>query len=300
MIQSKTEKTFEVINIVLLTLLCIITIYPFLYILALSFNDGLDAMKGGIWLFPRKLTFDNYMAAFNEPNIMNSFGISVSRTLMGTMLTMVFLPMQAYALADKDLPGRRWMIKFFFFTTLFGGGIIPFFLLLRGLQLTNTFWVYILPGIYGFYNMVIIRASFEGMPVSLLESARIDGASEFRIYWQFILPLNKAVLATVALFTGVFHWNDWYAGTFFVRDKNLVPAATMLRDILADATFESGNMSNMYNSMQTTFAQSGQSNTTPLTLQMAFVVIITVPILLVYPFLQKYFTKGVMIGSIKE
>ena len=294
------QKAFQVFNVVLLLLLCIITLYPFLYILALSFNDGLDALRGGIWLLPRKLTFDNYLAAFQEPNIVNSFVISISRTLIGTVASVILLSMQAYAMSDKALPGRRFLTKYFFFTTLFGGGIIPTFILLRSLNLINNYWVYILPALYGFYNFIIMRTSFESMPASIEESARIDGAGDMRVYWQFVMPLNKPILATVALFTGVFHWNDWYAGTFYVRSQALKPAATLLRDVLAEATFESGSVSSMYNAMQTDFAVAAQTTTTPQALQMAFVVIITVPILLVYPFLQKHFVKGALIGSIKE
>jgi putative aldouronate transport system permease protein len=298
--QTRGQKAFQILNVGLMVILCAVTLYPFLYILALSFNDGLDALKGGLLLFPRQLTLVNYKAAFQEPNILNAFGISILRTLLGTVLSLLFISMQAYALSDKQLPGRRWMIKYFFFTTLFGGGLIPFFILLRDLNLVNNFCVYVLPAIYGFYSLVIMRASFEGMPESIVESAKMDGAGDVRVFWQFVLPLNKPILATVALFTGVFHWNDWYAGTFYIRSASLKPAATLLRDILAEATFESGSMSSMYNTMQSGFAAQAQVHTTPQALQMAFVIIITVPVLLIYPFLQKYFVKGALVGSIKE
>lgn len=297
---TRPQKAFQVFNVAVLLLLCAITLYPFLYILALSLNDGLDALRGGIWLLPRKWTLDNYRAAVEEPNIVGAFQISVARTAAGTLLSLILIAMQAYALRDKELPGRRLLMKYFFFTTLFGGGIIPTFILLRNLHLINNFWVYILPALYGFYSFIIMRASFEGMPASIEESARIDGAGDFRLFWQFVLPLNKPILATVALFTGVFHWNDWYAGTFYIRSQTLKPAATLLRDILAEATFESSSVNNMYNQMQTEFAAAGQKSTTPQALQMAFVVIITVPVLMIYPFLQKYFVKGALVGSIKE
>lgn len=294
------QKAFQAVNVIILLLLCAVTLYPFLYILALSLNDGLDALRGGIWLLPRKFTFDNYLAAFQDPNIVSAFGVSVTRTLLGTVLSLILVSMQAYAMSDKQLPGRRFLTKYFFFTTLFGGGIIPTFILMRSLGLINNYWVFILPALYGFYSFIIMRTSFEGMPDSIVESARMDGAGDFRVYWQFVLPLNKPILATVALFTGVFHWNDWYAGTFYVRSQALKPAATLLRDILTEATFEGGSVSNMYNTMQSGFQAAAQKTTTPQALQMAFVVIITVPILLVYPFLQKHFVKGALIGSIKE
>ncbi len=298
--QSKGERTFEICNYIFMILLCIVTLYPFLYITALSFNDGLDTLRGGVWLFPRKFTLDNYAKILEEDNIINSFVVSTARTAMGVFISLILISMLAYALLDKALPGRKFFIKYFFITTLFSGGLIPSFILFRDLKLTNTFWVYIFPAIYSFYNMVIIRSSFEGIPASIAESAKMDGAGDLTIYARFYLPLSKPVLATIALFTGVFHWNDWFAGSFYISKPSLKPAATLLRDILSQMTFESSGMQNINQMMNSALGTQAASSTTPQSVQMAFVLVITLPIILIYPFLQKYFVKGVMIGSVKE
>lgn len=297
--RSKGERIFDVFNTVFMILLCVATLYPFIYILALSFNDGFDTLKRGIWLYPRVFTLDNYAKILEEENIVSSFMVSIGRTGVGVAISILMISMLAYGLLDKNLPGRRFFLKYFFITTLFSGGLIPSFILFRKLGLTNTFWVYILPAVYSFYNMVIIRSSFESIPASLGESAKMDGASDLQIFTRFYLPLSKPVLATIALFTGVFHWNDWFAGSFYISRASLKPAATLLRDILSQMTFESSDMQNI-NRMNTQLGVQAASSTTPQSVQMAFVVVITLPIILVYPFLQKYFVKGVMIGSVKE
>lgn len=289
-----SSKIFDIINYVLLTLFAIVAAYPFLYILGVSFNDGADLLKGGIWLFPRKFTLQNYILAFTSENILSGFTVSISRTLIGTLASVALISMMAYALIDKKLIGRRFFLKFFFFTTLFSGGMIPFVVLLRDLNLLDNFWVYVLPALYSFYNMIIVRAAFESIPISLSESAKIDGAGDLTIFLKMYVPLNIPVFATIGLFTAVFHWNDWFAGSFYVTTASLKPAATILQDIINESMASlSGN--HMNNSLG-----QGVSNPTPQSLQMAFVVIIVFPIVCVYPFLQKHFVKGVMIGSIKE
>ncbi len=296
--RSKGSILFDIVNHSLLILLVVFTIYPVVFIVALSLNDGFDTLKGGIWILPRQFTIDNYVEAFKDKDIVNSFVISLSRTVVGTLVSVLFISMLAYALCDKNLPGRGLITKFIFITTIFSGGLIPFFILLRDLKLINSFWVYILPAVYSFYNMIIVRANFESIPVSLAESARMDGAGDIRILFQMYIPLSMPILATIALFTGVFHWNDWFAGTFYVSKRKLMPAATLLQLILSESTFEQSGMSNINQVMNSSFGSKART-TTPQSLQMAFVVIITLPIVLVYPFLQKYFVKGVMIGSIK-
>ena len=296
--RTKSGLAFDIVNHILLTLLVVFTIYPVIFILALSLNNGFDTLKGGIWLIPRQFTLDNYVEALKDKDIVNSFVISIARTLTGTSISVLFIAMLAYALCDKKLPGRGGIIKFFFITTIFSGGLIPFFILLRDLKLINSFWVYILPAVYSFYNMIIVRAYFENIPGSLAESAKIDGAGEVRIFFQMYIPLSLPILATIALFTGVFHWNDWFAGSFYVSRRKLMPAATLLQLILSESTFEQSGMSNINNMMNSSFGGKMQT-TTPQSLQMAFVMIITIPIVLVYPFLQKYFVKGMMIGALK-
>ena len=290
---SRGDIAFNIVNYTLLGFLGIITLYPFLYMLAVSLNDSMDTLKGGIWIFPREWTLQNFAEAFRDSRIVNAFLISVSRTVLGTAVAVVLTAMLAYGVLDKNLKGRRFALKFIFISTLFSGGIIPFFILMRDLNLIDSYMIYILPALYSFYNMIIVRAAFEAIPESFAEAATIDGAGELRILFQVYLPLSMPSLATVALFLGVFHWNDWFAGTFYVSSQNLKPAATLLQEIIASASSNSGNMNS-------TVIGSAAQNVTPQSLQMAFVIILVVPIVCVYPFLQKYFVKGTMIGGIKD
>lgn len=296
---TRPQKAFNVFNVCLLTLLCVTTLYPFVYVLAYSFNDSIDTMRGGLWLLPRIWTLDNYAAVLKDDNIVNSFLISVSKTAIGTTIPILMCAMLSYALSDRQLPGRRWITKYMFFTTMFSGGIVAYFLVLRSLGLINNYLVYILPTMYGFHPFLIMRANFENMPASIEESARMDGAGDLRVFFNFVLPLNKPIIATQALFTAVGQWNDWFGGMFFIQSDNLKPAATVLYEIVSQATFESSGMSSMNMRMNSAYAL-GDKLSTPQSMQMAFVVILTVPILIIYPFIQKYFVQGVMVGSIKE
>ena len=290
---SVGTRVFDVINVVLLLLLCFTMVYPMWYIIILSFNDGTDALKGGIWLFPRAFTLDNYAQVFANSQLLGAFVVSIIRTILGTIISVFFIALMAYALARKDLPGRKFLNKFFFFTTIFSGGLIPTLCLLRELDLLDNPLVYVLPAIYSFYHMLLIRTAFEGIPTGLREAAEMEGVSEFKIFWKIYLPNVKPVLATVALFTAVFHWNDWFAGSYYVSSEWLKPAATILQEMLREAL---GNISNNAANSGT----GGEITVTAETLQMAFVVVITFPIMVVYPFLQKHFTKGALVGSIKE
>jgi len=285
-------------------MLGIVTLYPFIFFLALSFNDGYDALKGGIYLWPRVFTLANYQKAFQNPLMLNSFKISIARTLIGTFLSVFLTAMLAYAISKRQLPGRKYIIFFFFFTTLVSSGLIPRYVLLRELHLYNSFWVYVIPGIYSFYNAIIMKTFFDGIPDSLGESAMIDGCSDIGIFLKIILPLSGPLLATIALFCGVGHWNDWFTGTFFVNKDSLIPAATLLNKLLSEASFQSavggGTSANGSSLSHINNALQGNNSVTTESLRMTFLIIITTPIIAVYPFVQKYFVKGVMVGSLKE
>lgn len=293
---SRSYTAFLTFNYIALTLLAFVTLYPFIYFLVLSLNDGMDAMKGGIYFWPREFTLDNYVKAFSDGRILSSYGITLFRTSVGTLLSLFFSALLAYGLTFRDLPGKKFFVMMFFFTTLFTGGLVPMYILLRDLKLTTSIWVYVLPFIFNFYNVIILRTFFETIPESLSESARIDGASELKIFMKLMLPLSKPVMATIALFYGVQYWNDWFTGTFFVSDKSMIPTSTLLQQLLQEASFEmpSNNAMNMNPN-----AALAQNTTTPESLRMTFVMITTIPIICVYPFLQKYFTKGIMLGSVK-
>ncbi|WP_370465017.1 carbohydrate ABC transporter permease [Neobacillus kokaensis] len=284
------------LNIFIVALLCLSIILPFLNILALSFNEGTDAQRGGIYFFPREFSVDNYLEVFKQSSVLNALGISVFRTVVGTAISVLLTAMAAYALNTRTLPGRKFITFFIFFTMLFSGGIIPYYLVLTELNLTNSIWVYIIPGLYSVWNILIMRTFFSQLPDSVFEAARIDGCSEFQIFFRIVLPMSKPVIATIGLFNAVGHWNDWFSGAFYVRDPNLKPLATLLQEMLtrqqalADALLRNSGSYEMLEKITVT----GDS------LKMATIIIVVAPIIIIYPFIQKHFTKGVNIGSVKE
>lgn len=294
-------KIGQTVNYTLLFLLGLVTLYPFWYCLVLAFNEGKDALAGGVYFWPRSFTLENFVKAFENPYIFKSFGISLSRTVLSIVFGCFLTGLMAYAMTKRDLPGRSGIIFFFYFTTLFSGGLIPLYITFRQLGLINNFWVYVIPGLYNFFNAIILRTFFYTIPESLSESARIDGCSELGIFFRIMLPLAMPAMATIALFIGVANWNDWFTGAYFVpSNSDIHPAATFLQKILSQTSFEA--------SMDATSGKSNvneelmlalTTNTTPESLKMAFLIILTTPIICIYPFLQKYFVKGVMIGSIK-
>ncbi|MGG3505354.1 carbohydrate ABC transporter permease [Paenibacillus sp. FSL W8-0187] len=298
---TTADKMYMTLNYSVLLLFCATALYPFIYFLALSFNDGYDAMKGGIYFFPRVFTLENYAKAFSNSIILNSFYISITRTIVVTVGSVFLTALLAYALSRKGLPGRKYIVFFFFFTTLFSGGLIPTFILFRQLHILDTFWVLVLPSLYNFFNAIIMKTFFDGIPEALSESARIDGASELAVFARIILPLSMPVLATIALFVGVGVWNDWFTGQFFIQNEKLQPAATFLNKMISEASFQSMTSGNSGSAIQNmTQTQMELRGVTPEALRMTFVIIITTPIICVYPFLQKYFVKGVLVGSLKE
>jgi putative aldouronate transport system permease protein len=295
---KRNGSLFDILNYIILALIAFSMIYPFIYILVYSLNDGKDSMQGALYFWPRKFTLDNYAQVFNNPRIWQAYKITLMRTILGTFLHVFLCTLMAYALAKKTLPGRTFFSFYIFLPTIFSAGFIPYFITLQKLHLINTFWVYIIPMLFNFMHIVIIRTFLQGIPEELEESARIDGYGDFMIFLKIIVPLSGPVLATISLFIGVAHWNDWFAGAYYVSDKNLIPVQTLLQQMLTEAEALS-------NSMQRAAQQGGQTinvnpaGSTPESLRMALLVITVFPILCVYPFLQKYFVKGVMLGSVK-
>ena len=290
---SRGYKAFSIFNYTLLALLGIATFYPFWYVLVASFNTGRDFMRGGVWIWPREFTLENYQLAFQDKQIFASLRISVFATAMNLLLGLFFTSLVAYALCVKTLPGRTFFNFFWYFTTIFGGGMIPYYMQLRALHLNTSVWLYIIPAIYSFYNFILLRTNFNNVPYELRESAQLDGAGDFRIFWQIYIPLSKPILATVALFIGVGRWNDWFTGAYYQARSNLFPAATLLQKILAEASSLSTIKEGQETAAQAITSYTSQS------LQMAFVMILTMPIVVVYPFCQKYFVKGALVGSVK-
>lgn len=282
-----------VFNYIFLALFGFISLYPFWYVLVASLNTGRDFVKGGVYFWPREFTLENFAHAFKDSRIFDSLTISTARTLLGVLLGLFFTALIAYALSIKTLPGKTFFTFFFYFTTIFSGGMIPYYMLLRDMGLTKSFWLYIIPTIFSFFNFLLLRTYFDTIPPELRESAQIDGAGEGKILFRIYLPLSKPVLATLALFIGVGHWNDWFMGAYYQSRAALYPAATLLQKLLGEATASStiklGQETNL----------SAMTSYTSQSLQMAFVMLLTMPIVVVYPFLQKYYVKGVMVGSVK-
>lgn len=293
----QSSKWSQIIFYIVLILMSLAIILPFLHILALAFNSGKDAATGGITFFPRKPTTENFHEVFKQKNLVNGFFISVFRTVIGTVAGVFLMSMAAWALTIPDLPGRSKITFFIFFTMLFSGGTIPYYLVLSQLNLINTIWVYVIPSLYSVTNILLLRSAFQQVPMSLVEAARIDGMKEFRIFTDMVLPMSKPTLATVTLFTAVGHWNDWFAGSFYVRNQKLKPLATLLQDML---TRQQGLADVLAKNSGAAYQQLDKVQITGDSLQMATIIVVILPIVIMYPFIQKYFVQGITIGSVKE
>lgn len=291
------DKVLTFIIYVLLTLLGFAAFYPFWNAAVISFNDGNDTLRGGVTFWPRAFTLENYTVVFKDKRLIDGFIISVLRTVIGTVLSILATAVFAYGMTKRELMGRKFYMIVCIITMYFSGGLIPTYLLIRELHLIDTFWVMIIPGIISVWNMIIFRTFFMGMPDGLDESARIDGCSHWGVFFRIILPLSGPVLATLSLFTAVYHWNDWFAPSIYITNLDLLPIQTKLQQIL-NSNIMKEQMSQMDSAAASHLNQ--MKSVTTKSLSMATMMVATVPILLVYPFVQKYFVKGVMIGSLKE
>lgn len=291
------ERIGQSIIVIILLLLCVSVIYPFMYMLAISLNVGSDAAKGGVYLWPRAFTLDNYKVVIGNAVIRHAYLITIARTLVGTFIGMLVTLLAAYGLSYNLMPFRGALLTYVLITMLFSGGLIPFYIQLYHLNLLNSFWVYIVPGAFSAWNMFVMLKFIQGIPWALIESAEIDGATPVRVLFSIILPLSKPMLAALSLFTAVGHWNDWFSGAFYVTDQNLIPVQTFLQQLLSasDLSAVLGSNSNI----EQLARGSMLSNVTLMSVKMATVMVSALPILCVYPFLQKYFVKGVLIGSVK-
>ncbi|MCL2193913.1 MAG: carbohydrate ABC transporter permease [Treponema sp.] len=284
---SMTDFLIELAMVVI----CVLILYPVWNVTVISFNDAQDAMLGGIYLWPRQFSLESYRIVFMNPAIMQAFFITIMRTVIGTVTGVFFTSMVAYAFSKRYIFGSKFYITVGMITMFFGGGLIPYFILLRSIGLFDTFLVYIIPALFNFFFCIIFMTFFREMPASLEESAKIDGANDFGIFIKIILPLSMPVIATIALFSGVGHWNDFFAGVMFVIDPNLEPIQTFLFRVVSGAD-AARTVVGLPAGVQ---AQA----VTALSVQLATMVVTTAPIIFIYPFLQRYFVKGVMIGAIK-
>jgi putative aldouronate transport system permease protein len=286
---STGERVFEIVNIVLLVLVALSCLFPVLYVISVSLTPvGVVSSTGGFPIIPRQITFGAYTYVMRQGLIPRAYVNSLTITTVGTIVNMILTILMAYPLSRKDLPARNLFLVMVLIPMLFSGGLIPLFILVKDLGLMNTYWSVILPGAVSSYNLLIMKTFFENLPEEIIESARLDGASEYRILWTMILPLSKPVIATLSLFYGVGHWNAFFQPMMFLSERRMQPLQVILRDILTDALARETAEILEYEEML-----PGQ------TLKMAAVMLSVIPLLIVYPFVQKYFTKGVLLGSVK-
>lgn len=283
---------FDTVKWVILVLFVIVTLYPIINTLAVSLNDGLDTIKGGIYLLPRKFTWQNYITILKKDSLKQAALVTVARTVVGTVSQLFVTAMLAYILSRKNFMFKKSLTILYVLTMYINAGLIPGYLLIKNLHLLNSFWVYILPGMVSAFNMIVIRTFMNGISDSLAESAEVDGAGHMRIFLQIILPLCKPVLATVALFIAVGQWNSWFDAMLYnsFNDK-LTTLQYELMKLLASVSNQSGNIDAMKN---------GGSMVTPMSVRAATTIITSIPIICLYPFLQRYFVSGLTIGGVKE
>ncbi len=290
-----TLSIFEIFLTIVMLFVVIVTLYPFLNILAKSLNDPIDTVKGGITIFPRVFTLDNYKILFEKgSNLPRAFEISVLRTVIGAFLGTICCVMFAYPLSRDDFVFKKPFTTMLVITMYVSGGLIPGYLLIRALGLINNFWVYIIPGLINAFNVIVIRSYIDTIPVSLQESARIDGANDITILFKIILPLCMPVLATIGLFIAVGQWNSWFDTYLYTRgNTNLTTLQFELMKVLDSAQTSSGRVDVYSESLR-------MARRNPEAIKMAFTIVATVPILVVYPFLQRYFVTGITLGAVKE
>lgn len=291
------DRIFDICNILFMICLMVVTVYPFINMIAVSFNDANDAIRGGIYLWPRMWTLENYKYIFGESDIYHATLISALRTVAGTAVSVFCTAMLAYTLSRQEFVLRKYVTIFFVFTMYFSGGLIPTYLLIRNLGLINTFWVYVVPGVIGVFNMIIVRSFIEGLPEGIMESARIDGAGEFTTFVRVVLPLTIPAMATISLFVAVGQWNSWF--DVFLYNSSNIKLSTLQYELMkilqTSTTTATSSTSDVYSASQ----GGSETMVTPSSIRAAMTIIASVPILMVYPFLQRYFVQGMTLGGVK-
>ena len=286
------EWVLDIVKVVFLAFVVVVTVYPFWNIFIISINDATDAIRGGLYFLPRKLSLSSYAEILGRSTFLASIKVSVGRTLIGTPIAVLVTAMLAYPLSRKDLVGRKFWNLLFVFTMYFGGGLVPYYMVLKGIHMLNTFWVFIFPMMMSVYNMILIRSYIESMPDSLFEAAKIDGANDLVVFVKMVIPLSKPILMTVALFVAINQWNSWFAAYLYTSDQALKPMQSILVEILNQYQTGASTSQAMSN------AKAGVT-VTPDSIRMAATMVATLPIIMVYPFVQKYFVKGIMLGAVK-
>lgn len=289
MIQDKSwrNRLFDVVNYTLLALTAVVCVLPFVYVLAVSFASPAEVARGGLILWPKEWSTVSYQYIFSSDTLPRSMMVSVYITVVGTLINLVFTSLMAYPLSKPNLRGRNMILLGVLFTMLFSGGMIPTYFVVSGLQLTNTLWSLMIPSAISAFNLIVLKNFFQQIPDGLEDSAKIDGCNELQVLIRIVIPLSLPAMATFGLFYAVAHWNQFFSAILYINDNRKWPVQVLLREIVILAQSRVGD------------ANFDQTDVQPLTVRMAVIVFATFPILLVYPFLQKHFAKGVMLGSVK-
>jgi putative aldouronate transport system permease protein len=292
LIESRGDKAFDIVNGFLLVLITVIVLYPLIYVVSASFSDPMKVLNGEIILLPKGINLDAYKKVFADNEIISGYWNTILYTVVGTAVNVILSIITAYPLSRKDLRGGNIFMGLFTFTMFFSGGLVPTYLIIRDLGLIDNFWVMVLPGAISIYNVIIMRTYFQSsIPFELQESAMLDGCSNWRILWVIILPLSMPIIAVMVLFYGVGHWNSYFDALIYLRDQAKYPLQLVLRKILVQ-----NQMQQLMNSASESIAQQ---QVLAEGIKYATIVVASVPVLIIYPFLQRYFVKGVMIGAIK-
>ncbi|MFQ9695815.1 MAG: carbohydrate ABC transporter permease [Zhenhengia sp.] len=290
--ETRQDKIFNVINMIILWIVLILVAYPLIYVLSASFSNPQAVSSGKVWLWPVDFTLRGYEVVFQHPDIVRGFLNAINITVLGTVVQVIITIMAAYPLSRKTLYGKGVITLFFTFTMFFGGGLIPTFILINNLGLYNTYWALILPGAVGVYNVIVARTFFQTtIPEDLFEAGQLDGCSDFRFLISVVLPLSKPIIAVLVMFYAVGHWNSYFGPMIYLADKQLYPLQIVLRNILVQNQFDSQMMMDVASMEQ----QKGLAEL----IKYSVIVVSSLPMLILYPFIQKHFVKGVMIGAIK-
>lgn len=286
------SRIFDVLNVMFMILFSVLMLYPFVNLLALSLNEGTDAARGGIYYWPRVFTLENYSFLLQNEKIYTGLFMSVMRVIVGTIITVLATGLLSYVVTVRHFSGRKIMRVLFIVTIYFGGGLIPTYLLMVNLGLTNTFTIYWMPSMLSAYYMLLMSSYIQNLPDSLFESARIDGASELRIYAQIVIPTSLPVFASIAIFSSVGHWNSWFDVILYNSSGNFDTLQVYLRKLLLEV-----EALNQISEQQLAYSQF--RNISPETLRASVTMMVTLPILFVYPFFQRYFVGGITLGAVK-
>lgn len=288
--ESVSYKIFKVVNVIILLLVVYVTLFPFLNVLAQSFSGQAEINAGKVNLIPKGFNVETYKTILHDKTFWTSYRNTIVYTVVATVISMVMTTMFAYVLAKKRLMGRKFFTSFAVFTMFFHGGLIPNYVLIKSLGLTNTMWAIVVPGAISIFNMLIMKSFFEAMPEELEEAASIDGSSTYGTFLKIILPLSKPILATMVLFYAVANWNAWFSAFLYLDQSNMFPVTLYLRNLLAGATTGQSAGATAADDLQQIAAN----------IKAVTMVLTVLPILCVYPFVQKHFVSGIMLGSVKQ